>query len=172
MVAVFCPASPRNGQAARRLGHALSAVLSFCSSTSGCICGAIRGRTLRSPRLVRFLFRNIAPRLVVQNWNVVDDSSKMLVMEHELFQHIECECSCTRSRLAEAVDVVVQLLKHFGGDRDALTPSSRDDCTALGLLDCSRAAAVAPIRITTRSAFGACCRTTRSSPWRAAATEP
>jgi L-gulono-1,4-lactone dehydrogenase len=90
---------------------------------------------LRSPRLVRFLFQKVVPRVVVQNWNVVDDSSKMLVMEHELFQHIECEMFVCRSRLAEAVDLLVRLLKHFGGDREALDVTTRDSLQQIGMLE-------------------------------------
>lgn len=92
-------------------------------------------RTLRSPRLVRWMFRNITPLLVVRNWNVVDDASKMLVMEHELFQHIEIEVFVTKSKLVGAVDVVVQLLNHFGGDRDALSPEFRGELERLGMLE-------------------------------------
>jgi hypothetical protein len=50
----------------------------------------LAARQLRSPRLVKLLFRKVAPRLVIKNWQVSDDANKMLVMEHELFQHIEC----------------------------------------------------------------------------------
>lgn len=91
-------------------------------------------RTLRSPRLVRWMFRKITPLLVVRNWNVINDSSKMLVMEHELFQHIEIEVFVTRSKLVGAVDVVVQLLQHFGGVRDALSSELRGDLERLGML--------------------------------------
>ena len=75
-------------------------------------------RMVTSRRLARFLFPNVAPRLVIQNWNVIDDSHKMLVMEHELFRHIECEMFVPRSRLVEALDLVVPLLKYFDGDPD------------------------------------------------------
>jgi L-gulono-1,4-lactone dehydrogenase len=91
-------------------------------------------RTLRSPRLVRWMFRNITPLLVVRNWNVVDDSSKMLVMEHELFQHIEIEVFVTKAKLIEAVGVVVQLLKHFDGDHDGLSPELRVVLERIGML--------------------------------------
>jgi hypothetical protein len=94
----------------------------------------LAARTLRSPWLVRFLFQNIAPRLVIQNWTVIDDSSKMLVMEHELFRHIECEMFVPRSRLAEAIDLVVPLLKHFDGDREAIGGAIRDQLKSARVL--------------------------------------
>ena len=84
-------------------------------------------RVLRSPRIVRLLFRQVTPRLVVRNWNVIDESSRMLVMEHELFRHIECEVFVPRSRLLDAIRMVVQLLKHFGGDPTALDVDARND---------------------------------------------
>ena len=95
-------------------------------------------RVLRSPRFVRFLFRRVAARLVIMNWKVVDDSSKMLVMEHELFGHIECELFVTKSRLVEAIELVRQSLKYFDGDLDAFDANYRDllrNANLLGQLD-------------------------------------
>ena len=94
----------------------------------------LAARQLRSPRLVKFLFRQIAGRLVVKSWHVVDDANQMLIMEHELFQHIECELFVRRSRLSDAVELVVQLLKHFGGQADALTPGAEDQLRQAGCL--------------------------------------
>ena len=84
-------------------------------------------RWLRSARLVRFMFRHWIPRLVIQNWHVVDDASKMLVMEHELFRHIECEMFVSRSRLAEAVGLAVRLMKYFDGDAGAVSATEREE---------------------------------------------
>jgi hypothetical protein len=95
-------------------------------------------RVLRSPRFVRFLFRRLAASLVIQNWKVIDESGKMLVMEHELFRHIECELFVKKSRLVEAIDFVRQLLKHFDGDPAAIDASNRarlQDVDLFGLLD-------------------------------------
>ena len=82
--------------------------------------------------IVRLLFRHVAPRLVVRNWNVIDESSEMLVMEHELFRHIECEVFVPRSRLLDAIRLVVRLLKHFDGDPTALDADARKKMQELG----------------------------------------
>jgi len=92
-------------------------------------------RQLRSPALTRWMFRRITPLLVIRNWKVVDDSNRMLVMEHELFQHIEIEMFVTKSRLPAAVGVVVQLLKHFGGETGALSAELRGEIVRLAILD-------------------------------------
>ena len=95
-------------------------------------------RIWRSPRFVRFLFRHVAARLVIMNWKVVDDSSKMLVMEHELFRHIECELFVKTSQLVAAIKFVRQSLKYFDGDVDAFDVNIRDrlqNDNLLGLLD-------------------------------------
>jgi hypothetical protein len=89
-------------------------------------------RVLRSPRVVRFLFRQMAPRMVIRNWKVTDESSEMLVMEHELFRHIECEMFVPRSRLLDAIPLVVRLLKHFDGDPSALDADTRKLMQELG----------------------------------------
>jgi hypothetical protein len=94
----------------------------------------LAARQLRSPRLVRFLFRNIAARLAIKNWRVVDDANQTLIMEHELFQHIECELFVQRSHLHEATAFAIQLLKHFGGEADALSPETEDQLRQAGCL--------------------------------------
>ncbi|MEX0641147.1 MAG: FAD-binding protein [Pirellulales bacterium] len=93
----------------------------------------LAARWLRSPRLMRFLFRDVVPRLVIQNWNVIDDSHKMLVMEHELFRHIECEMFVSRSRLVEAIGLVVQLLEYFDGNAGAICAATREQLEQAGV---------------------------------------
>ncbi len=92
-------------------------------------------RWLRSAAIVRFAFQYVTPWMVVRNWRVVDDADQQLVMEHELFQHIECEMFVARSRLRDSLEVVTQLLKYFDGDREALDVSTRDVLRRLNLLE-------------------------------------
>jgi FAD/FMN-containing dehydrogenase len=92
-------------------------------------------RWFRSPRLIRFLFRRIAAATVIRGWRAVADANKMLVMRHELFRHIEIEMFVTESRLQQAVDLIVQLLKHFDGNRNALSAAARTELDTLGLKD-------------------------------------
>ena len=99
--------------------------ISFSNSISACTCRLPGGSLVSHARFVRLLFQKITPWLVIQNWNVVHDSGKTLVMEHELFRHIECELFVPRSQLPEAVELVVRLLKYFGGDRTALDQEPR-----------------------------------------------
>lgn len=40
-------------------------------------------------RTLRFLLRHVVPRSVLRGWKVTDDSAAMLIMEHELFRHID-----------------------------------------------------------------------------------
>lgn len=90
-------------------------------------------RLVRSPKLVRFMFRRIAATMVIRDWHVIDDANKMLVMRHELFRHIEIEVFVPQSRLQPAVDLIVQLLKHFDGDRAAFSAPTRNALDGLGL---------------------------------------
>jgi hypothetical protein len=92
-------------------------------------------RLLRSAAFVRFAFQHVTPWMVIKKWRVVDDADKQLVMEHELFQHIECEMFVVRSRLQESLEIVKQLLKYFDGDREALSTSTRDVLRRLKLVE-------------------------------------
>ena len=65
--------------------------------------------------LTRFFYRSILPLTLVRNWKVVDDSHKMLVMEHELFRHIEIEMFVTRSKLHESIAFIIDTVSVFGG---------------------------------------------------------
>jgi L-gulono-1,4-lactone dehydrogenase len=92
-------------------------------------------RVLRSAAVARFAYQRLTPRMVIKNWRVVDDADQQLVMEHELFQHIECEIFAVRSGLKESLELVVRLLKHFDGDRAALDAPTRDALRRLNLLE-------------------------------------
>ena len=50
-------------------------------------------------RWVHGFFRRILPWTVVKRWRVVAKSQEILVMEHELFRHVECEIFVTQSHI-------------------------------------------------------------------------
>jgi hypothetical protein len=63
-------------------------------------------QVLRSPLLIRFFYRWLVMLTMIRGCRVVDRSQDQLIMEHELFRHIECELFVTRSRLTEALSLV------------------------------------------------------------------
>lgn len=67
-------------------------------------------RIVRSNRFVRFVYRHVIARTVVKNWKVTDESSAMLIMEHELFRHFEIELFVTRDRLEPALNYIREVL--------------------------------------------------------------
>ena len=73
------------------------------------------------------------PWLVVNNWHVTDFSEKMLVMEHELFRHLEIEMFVARPKLAPTLDFVSQMLTWFDGSPNALQETWRQQLAELGL---------------------------------------
>ncbi len=81
-------------------------------------------RIRRNRWLIQSLFKSFLPRSVVTNWRVIGDSSRMLIMEQELFQHVETEVFVQRSQLAAALDFVRDSLKWAAGDSD-LSPEYR-----------------------------------------------
>lgn len=89
----------------------------------------------KSGRAIRFFFRRVLPWTVIRDWKVVDQSQDMLIMEHELFRHIEIEVFVKRSQLADALPFVTQLLRHFGGERDVFTEANRQRLAETGLWD-------------------------------------
>jgi FAD/FMN-containing dehydrogenase len=72
-------------------------------------------RWLQKAWAIRSFFRFVLPWTIVPNWKVVDDSHAMLVMEHELFRHIEIEVFVPRSKVEEATELLIDVLSVFGG---------------------------------------------------------
>lgn len=94
-------------------------------------------RLLRSPRLTRWFFRNVATATAIRNWRVVDKSESMLTMEHELFRHIESEMFVPDDRLGEMLDFTQSLLLHAAGEGE-IAPRWREAIDAIGLADSLR----------------------------------
>ncbi len=75
-------------------------------------------RVLSFQAAVKTVFRWIAPAFVVRNWRVVGPSSSQLVMEHELFRHIEMELFVQRHRLPGALMFLRNMLEASACVRD------------------------------------------------------
>ena len=73
-------------------------------------------RWIRWKKLTQFAFRWIIPMAVVRNWKVVDDSTQLLVMEHQLFRHVEMELFVQRDRLEAALNDYRGILQFAAGD--------------------------------------------------------
>ncbi len=89
---------------------------------------------LRSPKLAKTFFRSIAPLTLIRNCRVVDHSQDMLIMQHELFRHIEIEMFVTRDNLAEAMELTKELIVYFDSG-EGLSETTRQLCEQMGLSD-------------------------------------
>lgn len=92
-------------------------------------------RVLRRRGAIKGFFRHIALRTVIRGWHVVDWSQRMLIMEHELFRHIEIEMFVPQTHLPKAVTFVREILEAFDGDAASLSPETRAALTNLGRID-------------------------------------
>ncbi len=89
----------------------------------------------RSRWATHVFFRRVMPWTVIRNWNVTDTSRAMLVMKHELFRHIEIEVFVKRPQLSAALSFAQELLRHFDGEPNALSPATEQRLQSLGLLE-------------------------------------
>ena len=80
-------------------------------------------RVLRINAIIRMMFRRVIPVFVIRDWHVVGQSTPQLVMEHELFRHIELELFVQKSHLEPALSFVHQTLCYAAGTDDS-TPES------------------------------------------------
>jgi hypothetical protein len=72
-------------------------------------------RVLRWRNAIRTMIGWVVPLFVLRDWRVVGPSSKQMVMEHELFRHIELELFVQKSQLSAALQFVKQSLIAAGG---------------------------------------------------------
>ncbi|WP_442511921.1 D-arabinono-1,4-lactone oxidase [Novipirellula sp. SH528] len=64
-------------------------------------------------RCTTIAFRHLIPRLIPQNWKVVDRSDRQLTMQHERFRHIEVEIFVQQKHLNDSINVAIDLLKSY-----------------------------------------------------------
>jgi hypothetical protein len=86
-------------------------------------------------RFVPVFYRHVFPRFVIQNWRIVDESRKMLVMEHEMFRHIEIEIFVPDVHLKEMLCLLVEVINTFAGIEPGLRADSNARLQSIGLLE-------------------------------------
>ena len=74
----------------------------------------------KSPTLIRFFYRHVLPILILKNRTVIDHSERMLVMEHELFKHLEIEIFVPAKHIRPAAVFVQETLRVFAGTGDTM----------------------------------------------------
>ena len=89
------------------------------------------GVWLRSRRLLHFLFRTVVPWSIFPRWVTSDRSDRQLVMEHELFRHLEEEIFVRRSMVIDASHFVTDILKLADDSRHALSSSTLSQLEAI-----------------------------------------
>jgi len=73
---------------------------------------------LNSPALTRFFFRHVLPKTILKNTPITDHSEQMLVMEHELFKHLEIEIFVPAQCVRAASEFVRGVLEVYDGATD------------------------------------------------------
>ena len=90
---------------------------------------------LKSKKLIHFFFRRVVPSLISPRWVVTDRSDHALVMEHELFRHLEIELFVTRSKVSAAASFVADILQFADDANHQLSPSTHERLQKADLLD-------------------------------------
>lgn len=88
---------------------------------------------LRSRALVRLLCRRLIPVAIFPWWRVIDRSDRILVMEHELFRHLELEVFVPDTCVKAAADFVATVLKQADGVAADVSPDIQDQLEDAGL---------------------------------------
>lgn len=98
-------------------------------------------RWFRWRALTRFFYARVLPKLIIRRWQVVDRSEATLVMQHDLFRHIEIEIFVLRRHVNEAASFVRGVLLYFAGQTTTLNDTTRQQLVRIDLLDAATALA-------------------------------
>jgi hypothetical protein len=90
---------------------------------------------LRSPALIRWFYRRALQALVIKNRTVVDASDRMLVMEHELFKHLETEIFVPSSQVRQAAEFVRHVLTAFDDKAAAIPEDTSSALKRVGMYE-------------------------------------
>jgi len=88
---------------------------------------------LRSRVFIEFWHRRILPLFLAPLWTVTDRSDRILVMEHELFRHLEIEIFVSHDRVVAAAEFVMEVLQVYAGQREHLSDGCRERLAQAGL---------------------------------------
>jgi len=90
-------------------------------------------RVLRINAIIRLMFRRVIPAFVIRDWHVVSPSSLQLVMENELFRHMELELFVQKTNLESAMSFVQQTLCVAAGTVNSIDDPFKERLFLAGL---------------------------------------
>ncbi len=90
-------------------------------------------RFLRSRWSIRAMIGRVVPLFVIRDWRVVGPSNEQMVMEHELFRHIELELFVQRSKLDSAMEYLQKVLEVAGGTAVRESQSFQKQISRIGM---------------------------------------
>jgi hypothetical protein len=88
---------------------------------------------LKSPQLVRFFYRRLLSPFIIRNVTIVDKSHRTLIMEHELFRHLEIEIFVPAPHLKRAAALVQDILAAFDSRAFEVSPETREELRRIGM---------------------------------------
>ncbi len=88
-------------------------------------------RVLRSRIAIRTMIGRIVPLFVLRNWRVIGPSNIQMVMEHELFRHLEMELFVQESHLDAALQFLKLGLQAANGSAELAGKAFRDQLKSL-----------------------------------------
>jgi hypothetical protein len=89
----------------------------------------------RSRSFIRFFYRHVLSGLIIKNRRVVDASDKMLVMEHELFKHLEIEIFVPAVHVREAAEFARIVVAVFDGEAAAIPEEVASGLKRIGMYE-------------------------------------
>lgn len=127
-------ASTRSSFLARRF-HALHSLLSIDIGLHALLVALLPLSRILGSRIIRDFYRRLLPRLLVTGIRVADDAPQILTMQHHLFRHVEMEIFIPETRLAEAIELVREVIAVCSGESAGPTGEIAARLSQIGMLD-------------------------------------
>lgn len=90
---------------------------------------------VKNRRLTRWYLRDITTAMLWQAPEHTDDSAEILVLEHELFEHVEIEIFLPSQHLEPAFDLLQQVIMLFAGESERLSARAETLLQGVGMLE-------------------------------------
>ncbi len=92
-------------------------------------------RILRLRWTIRAMIGRIVPFFVIRDWPVVGPSNTQMVMEHEIFRHIELELFVQKSKLDAAMEYLRNVLEAAGSTKKIEAKIFHSELRRIGIAD-------------------------------------
>lgn len=90
---------------------------------------------IRNKSLIRWYLKDFTPMTMWETPEHTDDSAEVLVLEHELFEHVEMELFIPSRDIIPAFDLLREVIMVFAGETEGFSSQAESQLREIGMLE-------------------------------------